>query len=674
MNPCYTELREGIPYPLGATRIEGGWNFSVFSTEPITSLCLAPQNDPAAIVEIPLDAKKNTTGSIWHIAIISDKTTLYYGYRIQNHLLIDPYARLVDTSNSFGNNNWDQIQKRLLAIATEEKSFDWENDTPLHKPRSELIVYEMHIRGYTQDPSSKVSSPGTFLGAIEKIPYLKELGVTAVEILPIHEFNESEYVRISPTTHEKLYNYWGYSPLNFFSPMQRYSSEKRPLACMQELKEMVKAFHKAGIEVLLDIVFNHTGEGNEEGKSLSWKGFGDEEYYLKDSQTKYFNFSGCGNTLNCNNPIVQDLVIETLRYWATEYHIDGFRFDLASILSRGRDGRPLAEPPLLERITHDPILKNAKLIAEPWDAAGLHQVGSFFDTTWQGAAHWMEWNDDFRSTVRRFIKGDKGLAGKFATKLSGSEDTYGGAGRPVNSLNFITCHDGFTLHDLVSYNEKHNLANDEDNRDGANWNESWNCGVEGETTKSDIVMLRERQMKNFMLALLVSQGIPMLHMGDEYGHTKQGNNNTWCQDNRLNWFLWDELSAQSSLHRFCKELIHFRKNHPLLHKNYFLKSDDIDWHGVQPFHPDWSPSSQLVAYTLKDKEKEEHLFIAFHAGAVNTEITLPDAPKGKSWCFVVQTHATHPKDFIDPEISQVVETKTIKLAPYSALMLIAKKS
>jgi isoamylase/glycogen operon protein len=441
--------------------------------------------------------------------------------------------------------------------------------------------------------------------------------------------------------------------------MQRYQTKKRAVEGIIEFKELVKSLHKAGIEVILDLVFNHTGEGNQYGRQVSWKGFATSEYYLTNSQGEYSNFSGCGNTLNCNNPVVQDMIIASLHHLVTEFHIDGFRFDLASILTRGREGFMLEEPPLIDRITQDPLLKNCKLIAEPWDAAGLHQVGSFYQVAWQGESRWLEWNDSFRSVVRRFIRGDLGLAGHFATKLCGSQDVYGIAGSPLNSINYITCHDGFTLRDLVSYNHKHNLTNGEENRDGSNHNESWNCGHEGHTTHSAILQLRERQMKNFLVALFFAQGIPMLQMGDEYGHTKQGNNNSWCHDNQQNWFLWDKLEEHPERSLFVKRLIQLRKQYNHLFRKEFLTQEEIDWHGVTPFLPDWSERSQLIAYSLKDKE-HRNLYVAFNAAATPVELTLPPAHKDNEWSLVVDTAGNTPK---------ICDSKVL-LQSYSAIVLL----
>jgi isoamylase/glycogen operon protein len=435
---------------------------------------------------------------------------------------------------------------------------------------------------------------------------------------------------------------------------------------------MIKALHKAKIEVILDIVFNHTGEGNERGPIISWKGFGDKTYYLKNQHGEYLNFSGCGNTLNCNHPVLADMIIESLRYLVTEMHVDGFRSDLASIFTRDQDGHALESSLLLERITQDPILAHTKLIAEPWDAAGLHQVGLFFRSSWTGPEQWMEWNDDFRTSVRHFIKGSSGYVGKFATKLCGSQDLYGNEGSPLNTVNYIACHDGFTLRDCVTYNTKHNEENGENNRDGVDHHDTWNCGFEGETKDAHIEVLRQKQMKNFCLALFVSLGIPMIHMGDEYGHTKHGNNNTWCQDNERNWFLWPELDLAASLVHFWKEMIRIRSMNPLLRRTSFLSPDDIIWHGKTPFTPDWSTDSHFIAYTLIDHRERHDLFIAFNAQANSTQVLLPDPPQQKVWTQIVNTALLPPQDILDETSSHKVIMREIKMAPFSSILLKAQ--
>jgi len=400
---------------------------------------------------------------------------------------------------------------------------------------------------------------------------------------------------------------------------------------------MVKELHKNGIEVILDVVYNHTAEGNEQGSYYSFKGIDNPIYYMMNSDGHYLNFSGCGNTFNCNHPVVSRLILDSLRYWVSEMHVDGFRFDLASILTRDPQGIPLADPPVVQMITNDPLLADVKLIAEAWDAAGLYQVGSF-----PGGGRWAEWNGQYRDVVRRFIKGTDNQVGAFARALCGSDDLYGGNRQPYHSINFVTAHDGFTMRDLVSYQGKHNQSNGEENRDGSDHNESWNCGQEGETKNRKIHHLRERQIRNFFVCLLCSIGTPMILMGDEYGHTKWGNNNTWSQDNELNWFLWDELEKNQELFSFVSKLIQFRLKQPLLRRADFLRNEDVHWHGTDPMQADWGAASRFLAYTLIDHEKEHHLYIAFNSYFEDLHTTLPSPPESKKWHRIVDTSLSHP--------------------------------
>ena len=431
---------------------------------------------------------------------------------------------------------------------------------------------------------------------------------------------------------------------------------------IQEFKTVVKELHANGIEVILDVVYNHTAEGNQEGNIFSFKGLENSVYYLLGPNGEYYNFSGCGNTVNCNNPVVRELIRDSLRYWVTEMHVDGFRFDLASILVRSHDGIPLSNPPLVEAITLDPILANTKLIAEAWDAGGLYQVGTF-----PAMGVWAEWNAEYRDSVRRFIKGTDGEVGNFATRICGSEDLYGKGRLPCNSINFVTAHDGFTLADLVAYNEKHNESNGEENRDGGQNNESWNCGVEGETGDREIVSLRERQMKNFHLALMISQGVPMLLMGDEYGHTKFGNNNTWGHDSRLNWFQWDSLEQNQAFFRFYRMMIAFRKKHAVLKHTRFLGEHDIIWHGVEPGKPDWSLKSRFIACTLPDSINGYVLYVAFNAYYEELTVHLPW--RDTLWHQIAYTMLPSPHDIVNEREAKAIKGKTHTLAPHSALIL-----
>ena len=630
----------GSPNPLGSQVVDNHINFALFSqyaTE--VTLCLFSFKSKLPFLEIPLDPITNKTGSVWHIAVKDLPERSTYAYRINgpSHSakgilfdptkhLIDPYAKALDSPHAWGPGFSLEHEYRPKAKIDQPIPFDWEGITSPNIPKEELIIYEMHVRGFTKHASSKASYPGTFLGVIEKIPYLKSLGINAVELLPIFEFDESENKLINPLNNKKLHNFWGYSTVNFFCPMNRYATEREWNSSIQEFKTLVRELHRNGIEVILDVVYNHTSEGDSRGPFYSFKGIDNASYYILDKDGQYTNFSGTGNTFNCNHPAARKLIVSSLTYWSQEMHVDGFRFDLASIFTRGIDGNVLTHPPIIHDINQTPELHHVKLIAEAWDAAGLYQVGSF-----PGQGRWSEWNGKFRDSVRSFIKGTEGALSSFASALCGSQDLYGQTGSPYNSINFITAHDGYTLTDLVSYQDKHNLANGEKNNDGANDNLSSNCGVEGKTDNPQILSLRQRQIKNFYLALFLSIGTPMILMGDEYGHTRDGNNNPYCQDNELNWFLWDQQEKNQTLFDFCKWLIHFRKeNKHLFCKKTFLTQQDITWHGHLPLQPDWSPPSRFIAYTLHDAHGHD-LYIAFNACHQEAIIHLPDRADKKLW-------------------------------------------
>lgn len=669
-------IDKGFPSPFGISRQEEGFNFAIASKHALeVTLCLYNLQTQLIVAEIPLLNEINKTGDVWHILIKEVPETLGYAYRVKYKEnkewlqnadklpLADPYAKEMATDIVWGEpSHFSGIYLPICEIVRNNE-FNWADDKPPRISTNDLIIYEMHVRGYTQDRSSGVKHPGTFLGVIEKIPHLVELGINAVELMPIHEFDELEYRYMHPNAKSLLYNYWGYSTVNFFAPMKRYASKNAQLAAINEFKMMVKELHAHKIEVILDVVFNHTAEGGKKGPIFSFKGLDDDVYYMHDKEGDYLNFTGCGNTFNSNQPRVLELIISCLRYWVTEMHVDGFRFDLASALTRDTNGHPLKKAPVIEAITMDPILAEVKLIAEPWDAVGIYQVGGFYPET----KRWMEWNGKYRDTVRRFIKGSRG-SGEFAMRISGSEDLYYSRG-PEASINFVTAHDGFTLVDLVSYDVKHNMENGENNSDGSNDNESWNCGVEGETTNKKILSLRERQRKNFILALMVSQGVPMILMGDEYGHTKYGNNNTWCQDNRLNWFLWDRLEAEQGFHRYFKKMISFRKSHNILRRTTFLTNRDIDWHGIEPFKPDWGKHSGFVALTIKDHLGGHDLYIAFNARDHSETITLPPPPYRNQWRWIVNTANESPDDFYDDGQGLILNEGSYKMIPFSAIML-----
>ncbi len=488
----------------------------------------------------------------------------------------------------------------VKSIVVDGSGFDWDGDKPLNIPMYETIIYEMHIRAFTFDKNSGVKNPGTYLGVIEKIPYLKELGITTVEFLPVQEFNELENIRRNPLTREKLKNFWGYSPLAFFAPDSWYTVNHNGFQAVSEFKEMVKALHSSGIEIIIDVVYNHTGEGNEYGPTLSFRGLDNSIYYMLENGSKYKNYSGCGNTLNCNHPVVKHLIMDSLRYWVIDMHVDGFRFDLAAILGRDEAGNWVPSYSVLAEIALDPILSNTKIIAEGWDAAGLFKVGGF-------PPGWAEWNAHFRDDVRSFIKGDDNKAKAIANRIMGSPDLFcSGKRSPYHGINFITAHDGFTLNDLVSYNEKHNGENGENNRDGLNYNFSWNCGSEGPVKDSAILELRNRQMRNLFAVLMLSQGTPMILSGDEFKFSKKGNNNTYCQDNSLNWLDWKLRKENKDFFEFCRFFINFRKKHPSLRRKIFFnekdnlhsQSPEISWHGSEPGKPDWNYNSHTSAFLL----------------------------------------------------------------------------
>ena len=661
--PAIYCIKRGHPLPLGATVRRTGVNFSIFSKHA-TSCCLVlVEPDVAgAIATLPLDPHVNRTGQVWHIFVEGLDAGAHYAYRFDmqpnpdpkasrynpSELLLDPYALVLSGGAEWGTFQPGSKPFRMSVVA--ENHFDWENDQPLNIPLVDSVIYEMHVRSFTRHPSSGVAHPGTFAGLIEKIDYLKKLGVTAVELLPVNEFEESDTDRVNPFTGEALHNLWGYQPTAFFAPNTAYSSQRDDGEQVREFKRLVKAMHEASIEVILDMVFNHTAEGDETGPTWSFRGIDNATYYILDPGTgKYMNYSGCGNTVNCNNPVVRDFIVDCLRYWVTEMHVDGFRFDLASILGRGQDGSVLKNPPLLESMAYDPVLANTKLIAEAWDAAGLYQVGKF--PAW---GRWAEWNGIFRDDVRKFVKGDQGMTSGMATRLLGSPDLYETSARePYHSINFVTCHDGFTLNDLVSYNEKHNLDNGENNQDGNNANLSWNCGAEGPTSDPAIDELRARQRKNFAAILMFSHGVPMILAGDEMGRTQQGNNNAYCQDNEVSWVNWELVKENAGLVRFFQLMIGFRKRCPMLRRDTFEIDGNtgfhVTWHGTKRMSADWSPESRSVAMQWTqhhaDGTSDDLHFIA-HSHWEDANFELPDiAPR--PWFRLVDTALPSPQDVAD---------------------------
>ena len=689
------KLRSGKPFPFGATMVSGGVNFSIFSSYATScTLVLFQKGALKPMAEIPFPEEFRIGNVYCMIVFDLDVENIEYGYRMdgpnnfhegqwfdKSKILMDPYAKLIGGRDVWGQTpNWDDIYQHRARIPYDD--FDWENDRPLEIPPQDQIIYEMHVRSFTAHPSSGVKHPGTFAAIREKIPYLKELGVNAVELMPIYEFDEFENSRPSPITGEMLYNYWGYSTVGFFAPKAGYAATGKLGMQMDELKTLVKDLHKNGIEVILDVVFNHTAEGNENGPTISFRGIDNKTYYMLTPEGYYFNFSGCGNTINCNNPIVRNVVLDCLRYWASEYHIDGFRFDLASILGRDPWGAPLANPPLLETLAFDPILANCKLIAEAWDAGGLYQVGSF-----PAFGRWAEWNGKYRDAIRKFIKGDC-TVGEMAQRIQGSPDLYAWQGRgPATSINFITAHDGFTLADLVSYNDKHNEANGENNNDGANDNESWNCGAEGWSDDPGINALRSRQMRNAIAIMMVSQGVPMLLMGDEIGRSKNGNNNTYCHDSELNWLNWELLETNTELFRFVKNCVAFRKAHPILkNQNHFRNQDyvgsgksDITWHGTQAWNADWSDNSRTLAFMLCGKhatevtKQDNDIYVAMNMHWDSLWFNIPGLSDGKHWHIFVNTACASPEDVWELGSEPVLENQHgLLLGDRSIVILVSK--
>lgn len=674
----------GKPSPLGVSEGENGINFAIFSQHAsVVTLCLSlPETERSEkndMVEVALDPSKNKTGDIWHISIEDlPKHGIHYCYHVdgprkwdQGHRfdssvnLIDPYSKLVEGRKLFG----DTRERFAQYYGTYDFSglpFDWGSDYKLPNiPENDLCIYEMNIRSFTIDESSGLDkrTRGSYLGVIDKIPHLLELGINAVEILPLFEFDELEFQRRrNPRDH--MINTWGYSTINFFSPMSRYASAGGgALAASRELKEMVKSLHNAGIEVILDVVYNHTNESDDDHPyTTSFRGIDNKVYYMVGNSGELLNFTGCGNTFNCNHPVVMELILDSLRHWVTEYHVDGFRFDLASILCRSSDGTPLNAPPLIMAIAKDSILQRCKLISEPWDCGGLYLVGKF--PNWD---RWAEWNGKYRDDVRKFLKGDCAVKGCFATRISGSSDLYQvNKRKPCHSINFIVAHDGFTLYDLVSYNFKHNEANGEGGNDGCNDNYSWNCGHEGQTTDHNVNNLRLRQMKNFHLALMISQGTPMMLMGDEYAHTRFGNNNSYGHDNELNNFQWSKLEAKRSLFRFFSEAIKFRKEHSILRRERFIGKNDITWH-----ENNWdNPESRFLAFTLHDDKFGNDIYLAFNAHLYYVKVSIPSPSHKKKWNRVVDTNLESPQDFVSEGVP--FSGSTYNMAPFSSLLLKAK--
>jgi len=684
--------RPGTSAPLGATisRVgsPGGVNFSVFAKHATAvHLLLFDRVDAAAPARVvTLDPRTQRSYDYWHVFVPDLTAGQIYGYRVdgpfaperglrfdRDKVLLDPYgtcvARPAGWSRAAAIAPGDNCASALKSVVADPGAYDWEDDCPPRTPFARTVVYEMHVGAFTRHPNSGVAAArrGSYRGLIEKIPYLTDLGITAVELLPVFAFDDQDAPR--------GLNVWGYQPASFFAPHPGYSSSPDPLGALDEFRDMVKALHHAGIEVILDVVFNHTTEGGVDGPTVCFRGFANDVYYMAGGTPSSFaDYSGCGNTINANQPIVRRMILDSLRYWVEEMHVDGFRFDLASILSRDEHGHPMASPPLLLDIESDPALANVKLIAEAWDAAGLYQVGSFVGDRWQ------EWNGRFRDDVRSFLRSDRDTVPALAERLTGSLDMFGHEEREAEqSINFVTCHDGFTLNDLVSYDAKHNEANGHDNEDGSNDNRSWNCGVEGLSDDPDIQRLRNRQVKNFLALNLLAVGTPMLLMGDEVRRTQGGNNNAYCIDDHSTWFDWDLVSRHGDVRRFVTGLIALRLNRHLpgdrhtLSLRELVRRAPVTWHGVRLHAPDWGRESHTLAATIRlpgDRTAQLHLIANAYWEPLEFEIPSPGS-EHQAWRRIVDTFRDSPDDLCAWVDAPAVEGSTYVVQPRSVVMLIA---
>ena len=680
-------VNRGSCSPLGATVTAGGVNFSIFSRSAsgVELLFFDREDDPHPARIITIDEATNRTHNYWHVFLPGVKAGQLYAYRAQGRfdpaagmrfdptkVLLDPYGKGVVVTRNYSREaaqrEGDNTGTAMKNVVVDPRAYDWQGDAPLQRPTSRTIIYEMHVRGFTRHPNSGVSESkrGTYAGLIEKIPYLRQLGITAVELLPVFQFDAQD----APPG---LVNYWGYSPISFFAPHQGYSSRQDALGAVNEFRDMVKALHRAGIEVILDVVFNHTAEGNQNGPTLSFRGLENGAYYiLEQDRSHYANYSGTGNTLNANHPVVRRMIVDSLRYWVGQMHIDGFRFDLASILERDESGNLLPNPPVLSDIDSDPALAGTKLIAEAWDAAGLYQVGSFIGDNWG------EWNGRFRDDIRSFFRGDDGAVGPLADRLVGSPQIYGHKEREAEaSVNFVTSHDGFTLNDLVSYNQKHNEANGEDNRDGVGDNKSHNWGVEGLTNDPGVERLRNRQVKNFLTVTILSLGLPMLLMGDEVRRTQRGNNNAWDQDNETSWFDWTLVAKHADVHRFLRLLNAHRLMSDLEPEfqrrtlNQLLREANRSWHGVKLGEPDWSVHSHSLAASLVCRGN-----LRFHAMLnaywESLEFELPSlGGHADSWHRWIDTSLDSPDDIVEWRAAPAFEGRAYLVGPRSVVVLFA---
>lgn len=705
------KLLNGSPMKLGAVLTPQGINFSIYSKDATRVVLYlfnhADDKTPSSAIE--LNPNNNKTGNIWHIFVEGLKAGTLYLYKVDgpynppkglrfnfSKYLFDPYAKAFTNGSVFltyeklkkTGSSTGEIQDLSTfpkCVVIDDDDFDWDGDKPLNYPLEKTIIYEAHLKGYTASSSSNVAENGTYKGFIQKIDYLKKLGITSVEFLPLFEFDENENQNVNPKTGDRLVNYWGYSTIGFFAPKTSYSYNKLPGKSVNEFKQLVKELHKAGIEVILDVVYNHTAEGNEHGYTFEFRGLQNSVYYsLPNSDKQYYNnFSGCGNSVNCNHPVTEQFILDSLRYWVVNMHVDGFRFDLASIMTRGTNGAVSELPSLTYKISQDSILAKTKIIAEPWDCVGLYQLGGFPAGE---ENRWSEWNGRFRDDIRRFIRGDENTATAAATRIAGSSDLYNHDNRkPLASINFITSHDGFTLNDLVSYNQKHNYENGENNRDGSDDNLSYNHGFEGECSNPKIEKLRLCKIKNFLLYLFVSQGVPMLLAGDEMRRTQNGNNNAYCQDNELSWIDWNLQNKNETLIRFTQKLIALRKNHPVFTRTDFFKDNydrttaqiqEIIWYNMNAKTPDWSKMNRFLGFKLNgqlENKTDNDFYIASNMDIYDLTISLPSLPSDKKWYLVADTSFPSPEDICDEGKEELLnEQRRYVLVAGSSVILMSK--
>lgn len=730
----FVKTQKGSPLELGATVKQNGVNFSIYSKDAkkVVLYLFEKEDDERPACEVEFNPVENKTGDIWHIFIEGLKAGTLYLYKVDgsynppagkrfsfNKFLFDPYAKAFTKGSVFLsykeqsqkgsiNGELQNLQRFPKCVVIDDEDFDWEGDRPLNYPLEKTIIYETHVKGFTaglkntkngKDSKNTVSQEedgfydaGTYQGFTKKIQYLKELGITSVEFLPVFEFDENENQNVNPKTGDLLVNYWGYSTIGFFAPKTSYAYNQKPGESVKEFKQLVKMLHKAGIEVILDVVYNHTAEGNEHGITFEFRGLQNDVYYsLPKSENQFYNnFSGCGNSVNCNHPVTEKLILDSLRYWVVYMHVDGFRFDLASILTRNADGFSTEVPALTYAISQDPVLSKTKIIAEPWDCAGLYQLGGF--PAGEGN-RWCEWNGRFRDDIRRFVRGDENTSTEAATRIAGSSDLFNHNGRkPLASINFITAHDGFTLNDLVSYNYKHNYENGEENRDGSDDNLSYNHGFEGECSNPKIENLRLKKIKNFLLLLFISQGVPMILGGDETRRTQSGNNNAYCQDNEISWMNWSLVEKNDALLRFTKNLIALRKNHSVFTRTEFFsdnyekgsfKEPEIIWYNINAKSPDWSKMNRFLAFKLNgnrdgsfnsnEENRDNDFYIAANMDKYDLTITLPNPPAGKKWHLVSDTSFPSSEDFFsEGNEEELREQHRYVLVSGSCIILMSK--